>query len=236
MKQILIVDDDAEIRSLLADYLQRNGFRVFSLPDGRGLWREIEERAIDLVVLDLMMPGTDGLSLCRTLRERKSRLPVLMLSARGEDVDRIMGLETGADDYLPKPFHPRELLARINAILKRAEPPEIGAGLPGLRFEGNELDMIKRELRRPDGERVSLSTAEFDLLAIFLTRPNRVLSRDLLVELTQKRDAPAYDRSIDVRVSRLRQILGDEARDARLIQTVYGEGYIFTAHVEARTA
>ncbi|APV50844.1 DNA-binding response regulator [Betaproteobacteria bacterium GR16-43] len=236
MKQILIVDDDVEIRSLLADYLQRNGFRVFTLPDGRGLWRELEERAIDLVVLDLMMPGVDGLALCRALRDRRSRLPVLMLSALGEDVDRIVGLETGADDYLPKPFHPRELLARVNAILKRSEQPEIAAGCQGLRFEGHELDMIKRELRRASGERLPLSSAEFDLLAIFLTRPNRVLSRDLLVELTQKREAPAYDRSIDVRVSRLRQILGDEAREQRLIQTVYGEGYIFAAQVEARLA
>ena len=229
-KHILVVDDDQEIRTLLAEYLERNGFRVSSLPDGRELARVLEERAVDLLVLDLMLPGTDGLALCRDLRTR-SRLPVLILSARGEDVDRIVGLEMGADDYLAKPFHPRELLARIRAILNRTEHFEPLAAVVEYRFEGYRLDMIRRVLVRSDGTRVSLSGSEFELLAIFLARPNRVLSRDLLVDLTQGREAPAYDRSIDVRVSRLRQALAD-TREPRLLQTVYGEGYVLTASVE----
>jgi two-component system OmpR family response regulator len=230
-KHILVVDDDQEIRTLLAEYLERNAYRVSTLPDGRELMRLLEERTIDLVVLDLMLPGVDGLSLCRDLRA-KHRVPVLILSARGEDVDRIVGLEMGADDYLPKPFHPRELLARIRAILLRtsgaAEPEQ---EVRGYRFDGHRLDLLRRSLVRSDGTRVSLTTAEFELLAIFLARPNRVLTRDMLVELTQGREAPAYDRSIDVRVSRLRQALNDTGQ-VRLLQTVYGEGYVLTAQVE----
>jgi two-component system, OmpR family, response regulator len=229
-KHILVVDDDQEIRTLLAEYLERNDFRVSTLPDGRELMRVVGSRSIDLLVLDLMLPGVDGLTLCRDLRA-KSRLPVLILSARGGDVDRIVGLEMGADDYLAKPFHPRELLARIRAILSRTAhseaPPEVAA----YRFDGHHLDLLRRSLVRDDGTKVTLSGAEFELLAIFLARPNRVLSRELLVELTQGRDAPAYDRSIDVRVSRLRQALGDN-RETRLLQTVYGEGYVLTAKVE----
>jgi len=229
-KHILVVDDDPEIRTLIAEYLERNGFRASTLPDGRELLRTIEERAVDLLVLDLMMPGVDGLTLCREVRS-KSRLPVLILSARGEDVDRIVGLEMGADDYLAKPFHPRELLARIRAILARSTPTEPAAEAEQFRFDQFRLDMVRRELTRADGKKVSLTGAEFELLAIFLTRPNRVLSRDTLVELTQGREAPAYDRSIDVRVSRLRQALGD-SRDPKLLKTVYGEGYVLTAKVE----
>jgi len=228
-RHILVVDDDQEIRTLLAEYLERNGFRVSTLPEGRDLLRTIEQRAVDLVVLDLMMPGPDGLELCRDLRA-KSRLPVLMLSARGEDVDRILGLEMGADDYLPKPFHPRELLARIRAILARAEPATNPGEIAEYRFEGFRLDLVHRTLERSDGSRVPLTGAELELLRIFLGRPNQVLSRDLLVELTQGRAAPAYDRSIDVRVSRLRGALG---RQSRVLQTVYGEGYVLAARVEA---
>jgi two-component system, OmpR family, response regulator len=229
-KHILVVDDDPEIRTLIAEYLERNGFRASTLPDGRDLMRTLEERAVDLLVLDLMMPGVDGLTLCREVRS-KSRLPVLILSARGEDVDRIVGLEMGADDYLAKPFHPRELLARIRAILARSTPTEPAADAEEYRFDQFRLDMVRRELARADGKKVSLTGAEFELLAIFLARPNRVLSRDTLVELTQGREAPAYDRSIDVRVSRLRQALGD-SRDPKLLKTVYGEGYVLTAKVE----
>jgi two-component system OmpR family response regulator len=230
LKHILVVDDDPEIRSLLAEYLERNGFRASTLPDGRELLRTLEERSVDLLVLDLMMPGVDGLTLCREVRS-KGRLPVLILSARGEDVDRIVGLEMGADDYLAKPFHPRELLARIRAILSRAAPSEPAAGVEEYRFDEFRLDMVRRALLRADGKEVTLTGAEFELLAIFLARPNRVLSRDMLVELTQGREAPAYDRSIDVRVSRLRQALGD-SRDPRLLKTVYGEGYVLAAKVE----
>ena len=230
-KHILVVDDDHEIRTLLAEYLERNGMRVSTLPDGKDLEQTLEEKAVDLLVLDLMLPGVDGLSLCRDLRTR-SRLPVLILSARAEDVDRIVGLEMGADDYLAKPFHPRELLARIRAILMRAGHHDPMALSECYRFGGKMLDTIRRVLVHEDGRTVSLSGAEFQLLAIFVSRPNRVLSRDMLVELTQGREAPAYDRSIDVRVSRLRQVLGDNS-DPRLLQTVYGEGYILTSKVEA---
>ena len=230
-KHILVVDDDLDIRTLLAEYLERNGFRVSALPDGRELARTLEERSVDLVVLDLMMPGPDGLALCRDLRAR-SRIPVLMLSARGEDVDRIVGLEMGADDYLAKPFHPRELLARIRAILNRALPEESVAEVAEYRFEGFRMDLVRRAVTRPDGTRVALSGAEFELLGIFLARPNRVLTRDLLVELTQGREAPAYDRSIDVRVSRLRQTLHDDARAPQIIKTVYGQGYLIGVPVE----
>jgi two-component system OmpR family response regulator len=238
-KHILVVDDDQEIRTLLGGYLERNGYRVTLLPDGRELARTLEQRAIDLLVLDLMLPGVDGLTLCRELRT-KSRLPVLILSARAEDVDRIIGLEMGADDYLVKPFNPRELLARVRAILSRAQEAEPPVEIGEYRFEGHRLDLVRRELARSDGARLALSGAEFELLSIFLARPNRVLSRDLLVELTQGREAPAYDRSIDVRVSRLRQALADN-HEPRLLQTVYGEGYVLAAKVErvaaeARTA
>src|SRR5262249_36345422 len=166
-KHILVVDDDQEIRGLLAEYLERNGFRVSTLPDGRELARALEERAVDLLILDLMLPGTDGLALCRDLRTR-SRLPVLILSARGEDIDRIVGLEMGADDYLAKPFHPRELLARVRAILSRTEHLEAAPAVIEYRFEGYRLDMIRRVLVRSDATRVSLSGSEFELLAIFL--------------------------------------------------------------------
>src|SRR5215212_5816843 len=186
-KHILVVDDDLEIRTLLGEYLERNGYRVSLLPDGRDLQRVLEEKAVDLLVLDLMLPGVDGLTLCRELRN-KSRLPVLILSARGEDVDRIVGLEMGADDYLAKPFHPRELLARIRAILSRAAPAEPAAEAEEYRFDKFRLDMLRRVLRREDGTEVSLTGSEFELLAIFLARPNRVLSRDTLVELTQGRE------------------------------------------------
>ncbi|MEO5691786.1 MAG: response regulator [Usitatibacter sp.] len=229
-KHILVVDDDQEIRKHLAAYLERNGMRVSTLPDGRELARTLEERAVDLLVLDLMLPGVDGLTLCREVRSR-SRMPVLILSARGEDVDRIVGLEMGADDYLAKPFHPRELLARIRAVLSRSAGQEAPPASSGYAFGGRTLDMIRRTLSREDGTVIALSGAEFELLSIFVTRPNRVLSRDLLVELTQGREAPAYDRSIDVRVSRLRQAMEDNA-EPRLLRTVYGEGYILSARVE----
>jgi two-component system OmpR family response regulator len=229
-KHILVVDDDREIRTLLAEFLQRNGYRVSVLPDGRALARMLAQRAVDLIVLDLMLPGVDGLTLCRELRA-KSRVPVLILSARAEEVDRIVGLEMGADDYLVKPFNPRELVLRIRAILARAKMSEPTPPAGEYRFEGFRLDLTRRELVRADGRNLALTGAEFMLLSIFLARPQRVLSRDLLVELTQGREAPAYDRSIDVRVSRLRHLLADY-RDPRLLQTVYGEGYVLAAQVE----
>ena len=225
-KHILVVDDDREIRTLLADYLEKNGLRVSTLPDGRELMRTLEEKAVDLLVLDLMMPGVDGLTLCRELRS-KSRLPVLILSARGEEVDRIVGLEMGADDYLAKPFHPRELLARIRAVLSRSGGGDLVTPAESYRFGGRRLDTIRRVIEHADGRTVPLSGAEFQLLSIFVTRPNRVLSRDLLVELTQGREAPAYDRSIDILVSRLRRKMEDDPKTPKLILTVRSGGYQF---------
>jgi two-component system OmpR family response regulator len=232
---ILIVDDDAETRSLLQEYLQRQGYRVTSAADGKALRGALVTGRPDLIVLDLMLPGEEGLQLCRDLRTR-SNLPVIMLTARGEETDRIVGLEMGADDYLAKPFNPRELLARIKSVLRRAR------ALPGnlepeavksFRFVGWTLDAASRNLTAPDGVVVPLSGTEFKLLRVFLAHPNRVLSRDQLIELMISRDAGPFDRAIDVQVSRLRQRLRDDAREPRVIKTVRGEGYVLAAQVEA---
>ncbi len=230
---ILIVDDDPEIRNLLADYLVRQGLRARAVGDGDAMWRELHKRDVDLLVLDIMLPGDDGLELCRQLRAR-SALPVIMLTARGDATDRIVGLELGADDYLPKPFDPRELLARIRATLRRSDgqlaPVESHARQ--LRFAGWTLDRQRRELRDPDGTVVPLSSGEHRLLEVFLERPNRALGRELLLDLLQGREASPYDRSIDVQVSRLRRRLRDDPRDAQLIKTVRNAGYLFAARVE----
>ncbi|MBL8342914.1 MAG: response regulator [Rubrivivax sp.] len=233
--RILIVDDDPEIRQLLAGYLLRNGCDAVSAGNGREMWQMLDRHAIDLVVLDLMLPDADGLSLCRDLRA-KSNLPVLMLTARGEEADRIVGIEMGADDYLVKPFSPRELLARIKGILRRtrALPPNLRPDAQRcLLFAGWKLDTATRVLRSPAGVATPLSGAEFRLLRILLDHPNRVLNRDQLVELIHGREAEPYDRAIDVQVSRLRQRLQD-GREARLIKTVRGEGYVLAATVEGR--
>lgn len=232
---ILIVDDDAEIRSLLRQYLEKNGLRVTAVAEGRGMWQALADARCDLVVLDLMLPGDDGLTLCRNLRA-KSDIPVLMLTARGEETDRIVGLEMGADDYLAKPFSPRELLARIKAILRRAR--SLPANLVPdtarrFRFAGWALDTATRQLVAADGVATSLSGAEFRLLRTFLDHPNRVLNRDQLVDLTQGREADPLDRSIDVQVSRLRHRLSDDPREPQLIKTVRGEGYVLAANVVA---
>jgi two-component system OmpR family response regulator len=232
---ILIVDDDAEARSLLQQYLQRQGYRVTSAADGKALRGALLTARPDLIVLDLMLPGEDGLQLCRDLRTR-SNLPVIMLTARGEETDRIVGLEMGADDYLAKPFNPRELLARIKSVLRRArslpenlEPDAVKL----LRFAGWTLDADTRNLTAPDDVVVPLSGTEFKLLRVFLAHPNRVLSRDQLIELMISRDAGPFDRAIDVQVSRLRQRLRDDAREPRIIKTVRGEGYVLAAKVES---
>ncbi len=232
---LLIVDDDPGLRELLTDYLGRNGFRVSSAGDGRGLWAALERETVDLVILDLMLPGDDGLVLCRTLRAR-SPIPIIMLTARGDATDHIVGLEMGADDYLPKPFNPRELLARIKALLRRtrsndaAEPIESGTVLR-LCFAGWCLEVATRQLIAPDGLRVPLGAAEYRLLRVFLDHPQRILSRDQLLDLTQGREATPFDRSIDVQVSRLRRRLRDEPREATLLKTVRSEGYLFAAPV-----
>jgi len=232
---ILIVDDDAEIRSLLSQYLVKNGLRVTAVADGRGMAQALDGGRIDLIVLDLMLPGDDGLTLCRNLRA-KSDTPVIMLTARGDETDRIVGLEMGADDYLAKPFSARELLARIKAILRRARSlpqnlqPE---GARHIRFGDWVLDTSYRQLISAANVVTPLSGAEYRLLRIFLSHPNRVLNRDQLVDLAQGKEADPLDRSIDVQVSRLRNRLGDDPREPHLIKTVRGEGYVLAVDVMA---
>ena len=234
---ILVVDDDREIRDLLARFLTRHGMRVTTARDGAEMMRLLVERRIDLVVLDLMLPGDDGLTLTRRLREARSNIPIVMLTAMGEDTDRIVGLEMGADDYVPKPFNPRELLARIKAVLRRVQfVAEDGASATPhgakLSFLGWSLDLGTRDLTSPDGVMVSLSAGEFGLLQVFVEHPRRVLSRDQLLDFARGRSAIPFDRSIDIQVSRLRRRLGDDAKDPQLIKTVRGGGYLFTAEVE----
>ena len=230
---ILIVDDDVEIRALLHDYLERNGYRSIAVADGAGMFRVLDDEQIDLIILDVMLPGADGLTLCRDLRTR-SDVPVIMLTARGEDTDRIIGLEMGADDYLPKPFNPRELLARVKVILRRARGAirvQFGGSERKIRFSNWQLDLTTRNLISPQGVVVALSGAEFRLLKVFLDRPNRVLNRDQLMELTQGQGAEALDRSIDVLVSRVRQRLDEDAREPHIIKTIRGEGYVLASAV-----
>lgn len=230
---LLLVDDDAEIRSLLSAYLKKNGFRVSTLPDGTLLRRTLERGTVDLLILDLMLPGRDGLRLWTDLRSTVD-VPVIMLTARGDPVDRIIGLEVGADDYVTKPFEPRELLARIRNVLRRHEhrpkEPELG-GATRFEFGGWTLDTIARELRGSAGSLVKLTGGEYRMLALLLAAGNRVVPRSRLAEQLRGRAADPLDRSIDVRVSRLRQLLGDDARDPKLIKTVYGEGYVIGVQV-----
>lgn len=227
---ILVVDDDGQILQLVARFLRSNGFRVHTARDGREMQTVLAETGADLIVLDLMLPGASGLDLCREVR-RTSSIPVVMLTAKGEEVDRIIGLEVGADDYLPKPFNPRELLARINAVLRRSSAgpqPSIGRSRT-LGFAGWRLDVLKRELTSPKGVVVDLSTGEYDLLLTFLEAPQRVLSRDYLLDAARNRALEPFDRAIDVQVSRLRRKFGDSGD---IIKTVRGAGYLFAADVE----
>lgn len=237
---ILIVDDDREIRELLTTYLVKNGLRVASVPTGRHMRSALEESGpFDLIILDLMLPGEDGLSLCRDLRSGKYKAtPILMLTARNEEADRILGLEMGADDYLAKPFAARELLARVRSVLRRTRmlPPNMRSteGASKLAFGEWRVDTIARHLIDESGVMVALSGAEYRLLQVFLEHPQKVLSRDQLLSLTQGREAELFERSIDLLVSRLRQRLGDDAREPRYIKTVRSEGYVFSASVEAQ--
>ena len=230
---ILIVDDDREIRDLTGRYLGKHGFRVESAADAKAMDRLLRDGRFDLIVLDLMLPGEDGLSICRRLRV-STRIPILMLTAVAEDTDRIIGLEIGADDYLTKPFNPRELLARIRAVLRRAEGQGSAADpVEGvLTFSGWKLDPARRELRDPDGVLVELTAGEFGLLTALVERPRRVLSRDRLLDLTRSRDAQPFDRSIDVQVSRLRRKIETDPKNPEMIKTVRAGGYIFTLPVE----
>jgi len=230
---ILIVDDHREIRDLVSRILTREGFRVSTAQDGRTMRKVLADARIDLVLLDIMLPGEDGLTLCRSLRAA-SQIPVIMLTAKGEEVDRIIGLEMGADDYLPKPFGGRELVARIKAVLRRSRiAPEVETKVKPkvYRFDRWSLNSQARELVREDGVTVPLSSAEFELLLALVQRPQRVLSRDQLLDLTRGRVAGPFDRSIDTQVSRLRKKIERDPSDPKIVQTVWGGGYIFTASV-----
>jgi two-component system OmpR family response regulator len=231
---ILIVDDHREIRELVCRALAKEGFRVSVAADGRAMRQVLAESRVDLILLDLMLPGEDGLSLCRDLRTQ-SNVPIIMLTAKGDEVDRVIGLEMGADDYLPKPFGSRELIARIRAVLRRsrenAAAPDPAKQPKHYRFDHWRLDTGRRELIRDDGTVVPLSTGEFDLLAVFVERPQRVLSRDQLLDLTHGRAASPLDRSIDTQVSRLRRKLEQDPANPVIIKTVWGGGYTFTPAV-----
>lgn len=230
---ILVVDDEDDIREPLAKYLSKNGMRVSSANGGSALREMLKSTAPNLIVLDIMMPGEDGLSLCRYLRETTD-IPVILLTAMAEETDRIVGLEVGADDYLTKPFNPRELLARIKAVLRRTNAiPTVIAPIPSsnLAFANWVLDTQRRELLDSSGVSVSLSTAEYRLLTVLLQRPNMVLSRDQLLDLTAGRDAVLFDRSIDNQISRLRKKIEADAKKPKIIQTVWGGGYTLAAGV-----
>ncbi|MDT7838381.1 response regulator [Aquabacterium sp. OR-4] len=238
---VLVVDDDREIRELLAAYLAQHGLQVRTAADARQTWAALATQRPDLIVLDLMLPGEDGLSICRSLRQRGSApIPVLMLTARNDESDRILGLEMGADDYLAKPFAARELLARIRAVLRRTRlvPDNLrqAENSGSYHFAGWQLDTRARHLLDPAGTLISLTGAEFRLLRVLLEHAQRVISRDQLLQLTQGREADVFDRSIDLLVSRLRKRLRDEAREARFIKTVRSEGYVFCAEVSASAA
>jgi two-component system OmpR family response regulator len=227
---ILIVDDHREIRDLVSRTLAKEGFRVITAADGRSMRKILADNRIDLIVLDLMLPGEDGLSLCRAIRGESS-VPIIMLTAKGDEVDRVIGLEMGADDYLAKPFGSRELVARIKAVLRRSKekPPAAASGQSPkqYRFEHWQLNTGARELLRDDGVMIPLSTGEYDLLIALVERPQRVLSRDQLLDLARGRSAAGIDRSIDTQISRLRKKLERDPGDPKIIKTVWGGGYMF---------
>jgi two-component system, OmpR family, response regulator len=236
VEHVLIVDDDREIRELIGSYLQKNGVRASKASGGREMWAALSSEPPDIIVLDVTMPGENGLALCRDLRAGQWRtIPILMLTALGDETDRVVGLEVGADDYLVKPFAVRELLARIRAILRRARmaPPgfEHTASPQFLLFGDWKLDTIGRHLLDREGTMVALSGAEYRLLRVFTDHPQHVLTRDQLLTLTQGRQTEPFDRSIDLLVSRLRQRLKDGAKDPRYIKTLRNEGYVFSAAV-----
>lgn len=228
--QLLVVDDDPRLRDLLRRYLGENGFQVFVADNGVTMNRLWLRERFDALILDLMMPGEDGLQILRRLREQKDTTPIIMLTARGEDVDRIVGLEMGADDYIPKPFNPRELLARIHAVLRR-RPAADAPGAPSMtdevvKFGEFELDLGTRVLRK-NGEPVPLTTGEFAVLKAFARHPKQPLSRDKLMEIARGREYEAFDRLLDVQVSRLRKMIEPDPSKPRFLQTVWGVGYVF---------
>lgn len=235
-QHIVIVDDHRDIRELLVAYLAQHGFRVSTADGGVALRRLLDRETPDLIVLDIMMPGEDGLSLCRHIR-RTLDVPIIFLTAMVDDTDKIIGLELGADDYLVKPFNPRELLARIKAISRRGRGSAVVLDAPpvqAIRFQGWHLDLHRRELQAADGIGIALSTAEFRLLKVFLDHPHRVLSRDQLLDLTVGRVADPFDRSIDNQVSRLRKKIEPDPKAPIIIQTHWGGGYSLSVDVEQR--
>ncbi len=233
--RILVVDDDRDIRTLLAEQLEGYGFAALPAEDGRAMRRMLDREAVDLVVLDLNLPREDGLALCRDLRARSS-LPVIMLTARGEPIDRILGLEMGADDYMAKPFEPRELVARIRNVLRRRagalDPAEPASPVRRVRFAGRVLDLQRRHVETQDGRVLMLSGAEFRFLKAMTERPDHVFSREQLARIGAGREVQAVDRAVDLQVSRLRAKLGDDARAPELIKTVRSEGYVLAVPVE----
>jgi len=228
--RVLVVDDDQRLRELVVRYLTEQGFEARAVPDAAGMDKQLARERFDLVVLDLMLPGEDGLAICRRLRAQNTGPAIVMLTAKGDEVDRIVGLEMGADDYLPKPFNPRELVARINAVLRRRPP----AGPPGAPATGTEIhrfgvfefNLATRSLAR-DGKPVALTTGEYSVLKVLVQHPRQPLSRDKLMELARGREYGVFDRSIDVQISRLRKIVEDDHARPRHIQTVWGFGYVF---------
>ena len=235
---VAVVEDDKEIRALLTAALARDGFEAFPCDRGAALDALLATRNIDLIVLDLMMPGEDGLSICRRVSSAGGP-PIIIVSAKGEDIDRIVGLEIGADDYMPKPFNPRELAARIRSVLRRrkaAAPTASKDAREIYRFAGWTLDVEDRSLIDPQGTSIVLSSGEFNLLAAFAQHPRRVLSRDQLLDWTRGDDAVSVDRAIDVQLSRLRKKLGDDPKEPQLIKTVRGGGYLFAAEVRKERA
>ena len=230
---ILIVDDHREIRELVSRSLVKEGFRASSAGDGKAMRKVLADSSIDLIILDLMLPGEDGLAICRALRA-ESDIPIIMLTAKGDEIDRVIGLEMGADDYLPKPFGSRELISRIRAVLRRTRMPAVTDDRQKpkrYRFDRWSFDVESRDLLRDDGVVVPLSTGEYDLLLAFIERPQRTLNRDQLLDLARGRAANAFDRSVDTQVSRLRKKIESDPGDPKIIKTVWGGGYVFTPTV-----
>jgi two-component system phosphate regulon response regulator OmpR len=235
-QKILVVDDDARLRDLLSRYLTEQGFVVNTLPDGTLLDKRLQRDPPHLLVLDLMLPGEDGLAICRRLRSNGETVPIIMLTAKSEDVDRIVGLEMGADDYLPKPFNPRELVARINAVLRRygeTTAPGAPTGEGVITFGAYALDLSTRSLKRGD-ETLGLTTGEFSLLKVLVTHPRQPLAREKLMMLARGRDHEVFDRAIDVQISRLRKLIETDPGSPRYVQTVWGFGYVFVPDGESK--
>ena len=230
MPHLLVVDDDAEVRELTGEYLRRQGFEVSLAEDGAEMERQMEASSPDLLVLDLMLPGEDGLSIARRLKS-STNLPIIILSAHGDPVDRIIGLEVGADDYIAKPFNPRELLARVRAVLRRLEPKAQSVQEGIVKFGSFEVNLKSRSLRR-EGEPVRLTRSEYDLLEVFITHPDRILERDQIIEYLGGVETSPFDRSIDVRVARLRGKLEDDPSDPVHVKTIWGKGYMFSLESE----